>query len=86
MFVFRKTTEAAGDALDLVVEFSTLGEYGFLPSRVIDRNSGSPPPFSPRARQSCGVRRRSVHKPDEPPRIQIIGALRTPRLTPDWTC
>ena len=31
MFVFRQIRQRAADGLDLAIEFSTLGEYGFLP-------------------------------------------------------
>jgi len=81
MFVFKAIKEPAAEGLDLLVEFTTLGEYGFLP------DPGRPEPRRPAGRP-CETRRRTSPGNDlldEVPRTQLIGALRTPRIVPSWT-
>lgn len=110
MFVFNRIKDRAADGLDLAIEFSTLGEYGFLPQppakesperrgRVAARTHlTSMTPTDARSR------RPDCSRADQPqpawrkegtphprtaglaavPRIQVIGALRTPRLQTDW--
>lgn len=111
MFVFNRFKDRAADGLDLAVEFSTLGEYGFLPeghAREFPNHSGRVPepislpleaPAHTRTRRpACSSadyprtnRRKGSGRPNpraarlaSVPRIQVIGALRTPRLKTDW--
>ena len=80
MFVLKESKGRLADGLDLVVEFSTLGEYGFLPGEGTERPR-------PKTTRSCEGRSR-VRQTRDPladvPRTQVIGALRTPRVRPDW--
>lgn len=116
MFVLRRITEKAASGLDLAVEFSTLGEYGFLPEAetaaeaTTNERCGVPARAPSRApgvfrlvgrrtqgrrtgceseRQASGPlsgRIEAAPKPqiDHVPRVELIGALRTPRIEPDW--
>lgn len=92
MFVFENVGRAAADGLDLLVEFSTLGEYGFLPeTRPPVAGRPEPLPCEKRARPSFANSDRVVQKQTlrprslgEVPRTQVIGALRTPRIEIDW--
>lgn len=80
MFVFKGIKEPAANGIDLIVEFSTLGEYGFLPDP--ERSEAEHPATRP-----CETRRRTSpvrDSLDEVPRTQLIGSLRTPRIVPNW--
>lgn len=50
VFVFRQIGERAANGLDLAVEFSTLGEYGFLPAEDVAPERGSTAPCAPAPR------------------------------------
>lgn len=117
MFVLRRLSERAANGLDLAVEFSTLGEYGFLPeaetaaeatrgercgvpARAPSRAPGVFPlagSRNPARRNDCEPARPASPSPsgrsggsgserptDQVPRVGVIGALRTPRIEPDW--
>lgn len=80
MFVFKSIKEPTANGVDLLVEFSTLGEYGFLPDP--DHSEARPAASRP-----CESRRRTSPAKDsldEVPRTPLIGALRTPRIIPSW--
>lgn len=111
MFVFNRIKARAADGLDLAIEFSTLGEYGFLPQdpateypqqtgRAAVRTrltSVAPTDRRPR-RPACSTTNppQAARRTNEGrlhtqatglaavPRIQVIGALRTPRVQTDW--
>lgn len=80
MFVLSVRKDRLADGIDLVVELSTLGEYGFLPP-------DEPASASRQPARSCEGRSRAAATRDplaDVPRMQVIGALRTPRLKLDW--
>ena len=79
MFVLSEKKHRLADGIDLVVELSTLGEYGFLPPE-------EPASAPRRPGRSCEGRSRAAATRDplaDVPRTQVIGALRTPRLRLD---
>lgn len=111
MFVFNRIKTRAANGLDLAIEFSTLGEYGFLPQAQAKEYPGSTgraaapnrlatvtpteirsrrPDCSPADRPRPAWREGGADSPPRTaslaavPRIQVIGALRTPRLQTDW--
>jgi len=108
MFVFNRIQNRAANGLDLALEFSTLGEYGFLPPDQTDARQGhldrARAPGRSVARPGVRSRRPNCSKPvplvrpqrerehpmressalETVPRVQVIGALRTPRLDTDW--
>ena len=106
MFVFNRIQNQAANGLDLAIEFSTLGEYGFLTPDQADARQDHPDRSRAPRRSAVqpGVRSRRPNCSEQVPlgrpkrkhptpeastlervpRIQVIGALRTPRLDADW--
>jgi hypothetical protein len=84
MFVFKRLQEPVADGIDLLVEFSTLGEYGFLPeSGSLSKASTRKNSCEGRSRApGCAPSRRTSL--DDVPRTQVIGALRTPKIQLEW--
>ena len=58
VFVFRQIGKRAADGLDLAIEFSTLGEYGFLPAGAPSRERTSAPRCAPAPRGPRAGKRR----------------------------
>lgn len=74
--MFPRLKDRLGTALDLLVEFSTLGEYGFGVPDAPERTSA--PPAGPSAREP-GLGGTTLHPPRQGARLGGPGAARPRR-------
>lgn len=73
MFVqIKDITAKAADALDLVIEFSTLGEYGLEYPETMATTAEPPAPCKPGRLRPGGLKMRPPVKATPPPRTRTV--------------